>query len=178
MTTVATLKETEVPETPLILFECELPSGRLENWSTHQVTAEGRVYEARVVRHNLFEMTAGAEGSIEGVGRISLTLANADSYFSQLTRNGEWKGGKLTARFVFFDLRARQAASESMVLFRGVIDGPDEITEATLRLSVLNRFAVQRIQLPEVRIQRRCPWVFPATRPQREEAVAGGARGK
>ncbi len=38
--------------------------------------------------------------------------------------------------------------------------------------------SLQRLLLPEVRIQSRCPWNFPATDAQRMEAIDGGADGK
>src|SRR6185369_16459301 len=47
-----------------------------------------------------------------------------------------------------------------------------------LRITFTNRLNLQRVVLPEVRIQRRCPWVFPATADQRLEALNGGAKGK
>ncbi len=53
----------------------------------------------------------------------------------------------------------------------------DEITEAALRVTFANRFNLQRIVLPEVRIQRRCPWLFPSTEDQRREAIDGGTKG-
>ncbi|HYM06119.1 MAG TPA: phage tail protein [Terriglobales bacterium] len=37
---------------------------------------------------------------------------------------------------------------------------------------------MQRVLLPQVRIQRRCPWEFPSTLAQRQEAVNGGANGE
>jgi len=37
---------------------------------------------------------------------------------------------------------------------------------------------LQRLLLPQVRIQRRCPWEFPATLAQRTEGIDGGASGK
>ena len=37
---------------------------------------------------------------------------------------------------------------------------------------------LQRLLLPQVRIQRRCPWEFPCADAQRTEAVDGGASGK
>ncbi|MEO8372909.1 MAG: phage tail protein [Candidatus Solibacter sp.] len=37
---------------------------------------------------------------------------------------------------------------------------------------------LQRLLLPQVRIQRRCPWEFPCSDAQRAEAVDGGANGK
>ncbi|MGH9672443.1 MAG: hypothetical protein ACRD44_04630, partial [Bryobacteraceae bacterium] len=162
MPTIAQIKELEVTETPLLLFECALPSGIVERWSTHQVQAGGQSYAARVLRHDLFEHTAAAEDGIDSLSKVSITLANADSYFSQLTPITGWKGSKLTARFVFFDLAGDVEASESVVVFRGTANPPEEITETGLRLSFLNRMGLQRVLLPEVRIQRRCPWTFPS----------------
>ncbi len=37
---------------------------------------------------------------------------------------------------------------------------------------------LQRLVLPEVRVQKRCPWQFPATPAQQTEAVNGGANGQ
>ncbi|MBK5293263.1 MAG: hypothetical protein JJE04_16510 [Acidobacteriia bacterium] len=177
MPTIADLKEQVVTQTPLILFDCVLPSGSLENWSTHAVVANGRTYAPRVLRHNLFELRAASDDGIDSIGRISITLANADSHFSQIAQEPGWKGARLTATFLFFDLKLGVAASESMVLFRGVGNPPEEITESAIRLGFTNRLNLQRMLLPEVRIQRRCPWTFPKTPDQRQEALDGGGRG-
>ncbi|HWQ55522.1 MAG TPA: phage tail protein, partial [Bryobacteraceae bacterium] len=178
MANVFEVKEQTAAETPLLLFECELGNGAVERWSTHRVECGGAWYEARVVRHNLFEMEASSEQGVDGIPRVSLTLANADSHFSQLERTAGFKGAKLTARFVFFNVKENTAATESRVLFQGVANPPEEITEATLRLTAVNRLGMQRVLLPGVRIQRRCPWEFPATAAQREEGMHGGARGR
>jgi Putative phage tail protein len=175
MATINELKEQSVTETPLLLFDCELASGAIERWSTHRVDFEGHRYEARVLRHNLFDLQAGADEGIDALARISISLANADSHFSQIERNTGWKGSKVTVRFVFFDLRQGTAASEAEVLFRGIVDAPQEITETALRLSASNSMNLQRVSLPDVRVQKRCPWRFPATAAQRLEAVTGGA---
>ena len=64
-----------------------------------------------------------------------------------------------------------------MVLFKGIANPPDEIREATFRLTAINRMSMQRVLLPPVRVERRCPWDFPSTVDQRTEAVTGGAEG-
>lgn len=178
MTTIVQHKELEVLETPLLLFECELVSGQHEFWSTHAVRYEGRDYLPRVIRHNIFELQAGSEEGIDATSRVTITLANTDSRFSQLERNSGWKGARLTVRFLFYDLRNGAPATESVVLFRGTANPPDEITETSFRLTFSNRLSLQRTLLPAVRIQRRCPWAFPANDTQRLEAVDGGARGQ
>jgi hypothetical protein len=178
MASISDLKELSTTQTPLFLFQFQLASGLVERWSTHSVEAEGESYSARVTGHNLFEMRSDSEDGIDSLSRLSVTLANADSYCSQIERTVGWKGAKVTVRFLFFDLRNGSPASESRVIFRGVANSPDEITENTLRLTVTNRMNFQRMLLPEVRIQRRCPWKFPATAEQRAEAISGDARGK
>ena len=178
MATISTIKEQEILQTPLLVFECRLPDGTIERWSTHDVTVDGASYAGRVLAHNVFESRALADEGIDAIVRISLTLANTDSHFSQIERATGWKGAKLTVRFVFYDLKAGAAASESAVVFQGVANAPAEIREGSCRLSFTNRLSLRRMLLPEVRIQRRCPWIFPATAAQRQEAVDGGAKGR
>ena len=63
-------------------------------------------------------------------------------------------------------------------IFQGICNPPDEIRESTFRITATNRMNMQRLLLPQVRIQRRCPWEFPATEDQRVEAITGGDGGK
>jgi hypothetical protein len=178
MPTILEIKDNEITETPLVLFECELASGETERWSTHAVRFEGQDYEARVLRHNAFEIRSYSEDGIDSSARISLVLANADSHFSEIERNVGWKGARLTARFLFFNLKTGQAATEARVLFFGVGNAPDEITESTFGIVFDNRLSLQRVGLPEARIQKRCPWLFPGNADQRALAITGGNKGR
>src|SRR5262245_37110132 len=178
MQTIFELKEQAVTDTPLLLFDCTLPDGRTEHWSTHAVTVADTNYSARVLRHNVFELQASSDQGVDGVPRISLVLANADSHCSQIERATGWKGARLTAGLVFYDLRNGTSLTERSVLFQGICNPPDEILEATFRITATNRMNLQRLLLPQVRIQRRCPWEFPSNDGQRAEAVSGGANGK
>jgi hypothetical protein len=178
MTGIHDAKRGQICETPILLFECVLPSGLIERWSTHRVTVDGAMYESRVIKHNVLEMRSAAEGGVDAYSRLTITLANADSYCSQITRNVGWKGAKLSVRFVFVNFQSGEPASESAVVFRGIANPPDEITESTIRLSFTSRMNLQRILLPQVRIQRRCPWMFPTNEQQRSVAKDGGEAGK
>lgn len=177
MRSISELKEQQITETPLVAFDVALPGGHQEHWCTHAVTIGGRGYSARVLKHNLFDMRWGGDEGVDMLTRVSLTLANADSYISQLTRLQSFKGAQITAIFLFFDLKSGVPCSEEMVVFRGLLNPPDEMTESTVRISAHSRLNLQRFMLPEVRIQRRCPWTFPATSQQRVEAVDGGEPG-
>jgi hypothetical protein len=178
MGTIVGLKEQEVPGTPLFLFDCTLTSGDVERWSTHNVTVNGNAYLARVLKHNIFEIKSSPDATTDAVAKLSIKLANADSFLSPIEQNIGWKGSRLTVTFLFFDLINSVVASDSMIAFRGIANSPDQSTESTLRLSFTNRLNLTRVYLPDMSIQKRCPWTFPATAAQRLEAVTGGASGE
>ena len=86
MQTIFELKELAVTDTPLLLFDCRLADGRVERWSTHGVAVGSANYSARVLQHNIFELQAASSEGVDGIPRISVVLANADSHFSQIER--------------------------------------------------------------------------------------------
>jgi len=178
MQTISELKELAVTDTPIMVFDCTLSSGAMEHWSTHVVTIGSTTYDARVLQHSAFDIQTASDQGVDGSPKISLVLANADSHFSEVERATGWKGANLTVGFLFYDLRNDVPLTEMTVIFQGICNSPDQIKEATIRLTAINRMNLQRLHLPEVRIQRRCPWIFPATDDQRTEAVDGGVDGK
>src|SRR6516162_676718 len=109
MPTIDSLKEQEAALTPLFLFDCVLASGATERWSTHGVTFNGNIYAARLLKHNVFELEAGSDMGMDGAAKITLTLANADSHFSEIERQTGFRGAQLKIQLVFFDLVGNQA---------------------------------------------------------------------
>jgi hypothetical protein len=178
MQTISDLKELAVTDTPIMVFDCTLSTGVTEHWSTHAVTVGATNYGARVLQHSAFDIQTASDQGVDGSPRISLVLANADSHFSEIERATGWKGASLTVGFLFYDLRNNVPLTDTTVIFQGICNPPEQIKEATIRLSAINRMNLQRLLLPEVRIERRCPWTFPATAEQRAEAANGGADGK
>ncbi len=178
MATIYDLKQAAITETPLFLFACTLRDGTIERWSTHHVVVDGSEYKARVLDHNAFDLKASFDESLDSGNRLSLNLANADSHFSQVERHTGFKGARVTVEFVFYDLTAGQKAADAIVVFQGIANPPEQTTESEMRLSFGSRLNYQRILLPEVRIQKRCPWTFPSGPDQRSAAVTGGAAGR
>lgn len=178
MPTAFQVKEQSVTDTPLLLFDCQLQGSQVESWSTHAVTIAGTTYLARVLQHNLYEIQTSSDLGVDAIPKISISLANADSHFSEIERNTGFKGATLTVSFVFFDLTLGIATTPVLTLFKGIFNPPDEITESTFRITAVNRMNMQRVLLPQVRIQRRCPWEFPSDAGQRQEAVTGGTKGQ
>lgn len=177
MNTINAVKQLAEADTPLLFFDCVLPSGDVQFWSTHSISFSGNQYAPRVLKHNLFELQLSADDAMDGISQMSLALANADSALSQLNAAIGFKGSQLTVRFAFADLLQGAVSTESTILFRGLAADPDQISEDTLVLTFTNKLGLQRIPLPEVRIQRSCPWNFPSTASQRLEAKDGGASG-
>ena len=172
------IKEQAITDTPLLLFHCQFHGGVEEAWSTHYVSCAGQNYSSRVLEHHVFELQTSSDQGVDFIPTISLTLANADAHFSQLERNLGFKGSTVTVRFLFFDLKQGFATTTPIVLFKGLFNPPHDITEAVFRISAVNKMNMQRVLLPQVRVQRRCPWEFPATLEQRQEAVSGGTKGE
>ena len=178
MPTIDQLKEQTTPPTPLLLFDCVLSSGATERWSTHAVSFNGNPYLARLMQHNLLTLQSSAADGLDAAQKISVTLANADSHYSQLEREVGFKGAQVTVQVLFYDLVANAAASEARVIFKGIANPPDEITQATFRMTIGTRLNLQRAFLPETQIERQCLWTFPATPTQRLQSITGGAQGK
>lgn len=178
MQAISDLKEQTITDAPLLLFDCVPANGQAEHWSTHVATIGGTAYVARVLQHSAFDIQTASDQGVDGSPRISVVLANADSHFSEVERSTGWKGATLTVSFVFYDLRNNAALTDPTVVFQGICNPPDQIKEDVFRLTATNRMNLQRLLLPNVRIQRRCPWNFPTTAEQRAEAAAGGSNGK
>ncbi|MGA3023973.1 MAG: phage tail protein [Bryobacteraceae bacterium] len=171
------LKEAESPGTPLFLFDCTLGDGSVQRLSTHAVSWNGNSYSARVLDHNAFEFQNGTDDAIGSASSLRILLADADAVMSQVDQTVGWKGAAVAVTFLFFDLTTGTPASDGIVVFRGMADPVNEATETTLQLSFVNRLNLQRCYLPAVRIQRLCPWAFPGTAAQMQEAVNGGSAG-
>ena len=178
MQTISDFKELAVTDTPILVFDCVLANGSSEHWCSHAVAVGSTVYAPRVLQHSSFDIQTASDQGVDGSPSIALVLANADSHFSEIERATGWKGAKLTVSFLFYDLRNGKPLTDPITVFQGICNPPNQIREATFRLTAANRMNLQRLLLPQVRIQRRCPWTFPANAAQRAEAIDGGAHGQ
>jgi Putative phage tail protein len=178
MNTVFQKKELAVTDSPFLVFDCVLADGTAEHWSTQSVTIGSTLYTGRVAKHNLLESQTASDQGVDSVPRLVLELANADSHFSELERSTGFKGALITATFVFVDLPSGLPTTDSKVVFQGVMNAAELVTETAFRLSAMNRLSSQRVFLPPVQIQRRCAWTFPSTSEQRTEALDGGVNGR
>jgi len=173
-----TAKEVLIADTPVFLFDCTMADGSVQSWSSQTIHISGKQYVGRVLKHNLFEAQVASDTQIGGSPKLSFELANADSYFSEVEQQIGFKGSLLIVSSLFMNTTTGAATTTAIVVFRGLVNPPDLITESTFRLSAMNRMSMQRTQLPEVSVQRLCPWRFPTTAAQRSQGVDGGPENK
>ena len=179
--TLYTAKEELVADTPLLLFDCTFSDGTdvlSQSWSTHAAVVNGTLYEPRILKQNVFEMQLGSDLGIDTIPKITVELANADSYISEINSGVGVKGGLITVSIVFYSFTNSAPSSTVQILFKGLLDSPELITEEVCRVSASNRLSLQRVFVPGTRIQKRCPWRFPSDAPSRQEAVSGGTAGQ
>ncbi len=175
MSTINVTKELAEADSPLLLFECQVPNGGgYYRFSTHAITFNGQSYTARVLKHNLFYFQLSADDAMDSAAQVSLTLANADSFLSEIEAEFGWKGTQLTVYFAFADLPSGTITTESTIVFRGIAGDPDVIAEDVLQVTFGNKLSLTRVGLPATRVQRLCPWTFPATADQRSQALNNG----
>src|SRR5215469_2469967 len=114
------LKEQELTDTPLVLFDCVLADGEQEHWCTHAITVGTTNYDARVLQHSSFDIQTASDQGIDGSPKIVVTLANADSHFSEVEQSTGFKGAQLTVSFIFYDLRNTASLTDPIVVFQGI----------------------------------------------------------
>ena len=177
--TIITAKELEQTYQPLLLATFEFVNGTVLRVSSHPLNvAEGGVqyggnnYLARVLDENVAAIQAMSEQGIDVIPSVDLTLADADRY---LWTNYEvgigFKGARLTLTFVFWNADTSEFSSDSLTTFVGKC-GPGQAESAEiLSVSATSILNLQRVELPDIRIQKRCPWIFPLNADQRQEAA-------
>ena len=177
MQTIFELKEQAVTETPLLVFDCALADGRVEALEHASGDGGRSVYEARVLQHNVFEMQTASDQGVDGIPRISIVLANADSHCSEIERATGWKGARLTVVPVLRSA-AGPTGSETSGAVPGNLQPAGRDREATFRITASNRMNLQRLLLPQVADPAAVPVGVSGNEEQRMEAVDGGASGK
>lgn len=171
-------KETAAGDTPIFLFDIVLSDSTVLYWSSRSISWNSISYAARVLKHNLFDTQLDSDTGIGGVPKVAFEVANADSFVSEIESSKGLKGASVKIRLVFADVATNSVTSDPVLVFQGIANPPEQIKEDTVRLSALNRMTMQRAVLPEVRVQRMCPWRFPSTAAQRVAAVDGADRGR
>ncbi len=105
MPSIADMKELSATQTPLFLFTFQLAPGAVRGGARTRWRWTERSTRRASSATTSSRCAPDSEEGIDSLSKLTVTLANADSYCSQIERNPGWKGAKVTVRFLFFDLK-------------------------------------------------------------------------
>ena len=102
------------------------------------------------MRHNLFEAQLASDTQVGGPPKLTFELANADSLALGDRAANRFQGlpADRCSRSSSICAPERPRPTPSVV-FRGLMNPPELITETTFRLSAMNRISMQRTVVPE-----------------------------
>lgn len=180
LTTIAASKDQELTYQPLLLATFRFGDGSILRLSTHPLnTAEGGVqygghdWFGRIGSQDIQAVQAMDERGIDRIPQVTLHLSDADKWLwlnYEMNVNRGFKGAAIQLDFVFYDLRTGTFSSDVDTKFVGICEAPQSDTEA-LVVSAQARTNTQQTFLPPVRIQSRCPWIFPGDSASQAESV-------
>ena len=149
---------------PLVVFDIvSVYDQAVLRISSAKTVFGGNTYLAAVTAVQGFQLqlensTLGAAA----IPEITLTLGNSDGTYSQWDNAHYFKNARITATFIFHDPSTGQAgSSDSIVVFKGICNAPEQVTDDILTFSAFNRFTSQLLLLPQSRISHLSQTVFP-----------------
>ncbi len=170
-------KEQALTYQPLLLATITFADGTVLRLATHGLRTSdggfqylGHDYLSRVLNQDIAAVQALSEGGVDLAPQVTLALNDADQWlWTNYEQPRGFKGAKLALTFVFWNVGENDFSSDAVTKFLGVCSSP-QIEETQLVLTATSLMNMQQVTLPPVRIQKRCPWVFPRNKAQR---VAG-----
>jgi hypothetical protein len=164
---------------PLLLAKVTFADGAVLRLATHGLrTADGSFpygghdYLPRILNQDVAALQALSEGGIDVTPSVTLALNDADKF---LWTNYEipkgFAGAEVELTFVQWNVGANDFSSNEITRFLGRIRSAPSRDETTLSMTATSLLDFQKGQLPVIRIQRRCPWVFPSTAAERLEGA-------
>ena len=171
-------KELTIAYQPLLLAEFYWPDGTVLRCATHGLRAgdggyqyAGNDYLPRILNQDIAATQMLADHGAAMAPAVTLVLNDADRYlWTNYEQTLGFRGARLVLRFVFWNVGANDFSSDYLTPFVGVCSAP-WVDETTLIVRATSLLSMEQTMLPSVRVQKTCPWLFPATRAQREEGA-------
>lgn len=134
---------------PLDLYELQLSSGA-RYYSTEDITWNGHRYLPYIESRGAIKRCDGGE-----FDRVTVTLSNVDTAMSQLLLGDDIEGQTLIIRKI-----DRSVASDSVVLFHGMMERPGRINETTASIEAVEILGSIEHECPSRPFCLLCPWDF------------------
>jgi hypothetical protein len=147
--------------------------------STHPLNAaeggvqyNGNDYYARLLEQNIDAVQAMSENGIDIPPNFSLKIADADRFvWSNFEQPYGFKGAVLNIDLVLYEADSGNFSSDSYRKFTGLCNPAQLTDESTITISSTSKLNMQKVLLPVIPIERRCPWIFPVTAADRIAAL-------
>jgi hypothetical protein len=174
--TILGQKDVARPPRPLILATIVAVDGDTCYLSTAASLGQayldygGNHYQSRLLDQNIDAIQAMSTAGIDIPPRMSLKIADADAaIWTNHSNPHGWRGAAVTLTFILWDVVANAYSTDAMTW--GFIGGSPSWADGVMTMDCTSRSNMQRLKMPSIPIQRRCPWSFPATSGQRSDAL-------
>lgn len=189
---IFTAKESTEIYQPLLLVELTLRDGSIKRYSTHPLSATyggaptagsyeygGNPWLPRVLNKDIGETQAMSDLGVEITPQVSVILADPDKDIFAVELSTGFKGADMRLYAVMWDAGDTATGSFSSnspapVKFIGKCSAP-KVDEKTITITATSLLNMGQVQMPPIRIQKRCSWTFPGTLADRTSALNDAA---
>ena len=174
LSTIAVEKEQSRAAQPLLLATFTFADGATLRVTTQDLTGgfqyAGADYLPRVLSYTTPRKQIFSDTGADVVPSVTLRLADADEWiYTNYARLKGFKGARLNLTFLFREPAAANFSSDT-IQFSFVCAPPaHENNEVTV--TGVSRLNLAAYQIPTLRVQKLCPWVFPSTAAERVQAA-------
>jgi hypothetical protein len=147
--------------------------------STKDVTYNGIDYQGRLSDLDLEAVQMMSESGVDVPASLTLHIADADAALYLNWEEGDgrgFRGAKVEARIVFYDVLSGTFSEDSVVRYTGICDPATPADEAILEVRSTNRLNAGMKMLPTELIQKYCWKIRPRTACQCAEADTPGSQ--
>jgi hypothetical protein len=188
---IATAKDQKLTYQPLLVAEFLMVDGTYRRFCTENLDStiggfqyKGHDWSPRMSKQTLGQLQAVSDNGIVQLPQVSIDLADADKFLWITDEVGPqpivpgtmgapgYKGAKLVLKFIFWEAETGNFSNDEQIKFVGVCNSP-HADEKWLTVSAINILNLNNFNLPQPRIGRTCPWVFPTNHADR---VAGALK--
>ncbi len=170
--TILNGKEQSLAPSPLLLVDITDADGNTRHFATQAVTYGGNVYSDRLVDQNIQAIQGMTAQGFASIPSLSIQIADPDAFvWSNYITPHRWKGGTMVVTFVMYYASTDGTGFSTDSYKWKFITGNPVFADGIVTVEGANKLNFARIKLPTVAIQRLCPWIFPATAAQRQDAA-------
>ena len=177
LTTINVAKEASATYQPLLLAQLTWADGFAAYFSSKVgVVYNGATFLPRILDEQITAVQALSEQGISLAPQVTLKLADADAYLTQnIQATRGFKGATMTLLFVFGDLSTNPVvtfSSDWITKFLGIC-ATAQRDDKTITITATNKINLATQNLPQLKIQPYCPWIFPTTLALQQAAANG-----